>query len=229
MRYNNYLKMNNHKLKLQVFAIVFMCVFGVTQINGQNDEAAKQLLDTASETMSGYGNITMDFDYVLDNEAEDVRQEMSGDLLIEGEKYVVNLFGSTQIFDGAKTYTIIPENEEVNISDADIDEDNTFTPSKFFSFYKSGYNYTMGELKKVGANQIQFVTLTPIDSNSEIREIYVGIDKKTNHIYQIIEVGSNDTKTILTAKNIKTDQSLSASVFTFDEKKYEDLNYLINK
>ena len=221
--------MNNHKLKLKIFTILFLSVLGVIQINGQNDEAAKVVLDAASETMSGYSNIAMDFDYVLDNEAEDVRQEMSGDLILEGDKYMVNLFGSTQIYDGVKTYTIIPENEEVNISDADIDEDNTFTPSKFFSFYKSGYNYKMGELKKVNGKQIQFIKLTPIDTNSEISEIQVGIDKKTNHIYQIIEIGKNQTRTILTAKNIKTDQAIGGSVFAFDEQKYEDLNYLINK
>jgi len=57
----------------------------------------------------------------------------------------------------------------------------------------------------------------------------VGIDTKTNHIYQIIEIGTNQTRTILTAKNIKTNQQLDGSVFTFDEKKYEDLNYMINR
>lgn len=221
--------MNNHRLTWSIFTSIFMLLISTTTINGQNDEAAKLVLDAASETMSGYSNISMDFDYVLDNAAEDVKQEMSGDLILEGEKYMVNLFGSTQIFDGVKTYTIIPENEEVNISDADIDEDNTFTPSKFYSFYKSGYIYQMGDLKQVNGKKIQFVKLTPIDTNSEISEIQVGIDKKTNHIYQIIEIGTNQTRTVLTANNIKTNQSLDGAIFSFDEKKYEDLNYLINK
>ena len=178
--------------------------------------------------MKAYSNLSMDFDYVLDNEAEDVKQEMSGDVILEGEKYVVNLFGSTQIFDGTNTYTIIPENEEVNISDSDLDEENTFTPSKFYSFYESGYTYTLDELKKINGRNIQFVKLTPIDTNSEVSNILVGIDTKTNHIYQIIEIGANQTRTILTAKNIKTNQQINASVFAFDQKKYEELNYMIN-
>ena len=142
---------------------------------------------------------------------------------------MVNLFGSTQIFDGSKTYTIIPENEEVNVNEADVDEDNSFTPSKFYSFYESGYSYEMDELKQVNGKKVQFVRLTPIDTNSEISSILVGIDTKSNHIYQIIEIGTNQTRTILTAKNIKTNQQIDASVFAFDEKKYEDLNYMINK
>lgn len=219
--------MNKVKLKIGVVFLVAMFCFNVG--TSQNDQIAKSTLDKASATMKAYDNISMDFDYVLDNKVEDVKQEMSGDVLLEGEKYMVNLFGSTQIFDGSKTYTIIPENEEVNVNDADVDEDNSFTPSKFYSFYKAGYNYKMDELKKVNGKNVQFVRLTPIDTDSEISSILVGIDTKTNHIYQIIEIGTNQTRTILTAKNIKTNQQIDASVFTFDEKKYEDLNYMINK
>lgn len=195
----------------------------------QNTTAAKDLLDKTSTTMAAYSNLSMDFDYVLDNQEEDVKQEMSGDVILEGDKYVVNLFGTKQIFDGAITYTIIPENEEVNISQADIDEDNAFTPSKFYSFYKSGYTFTMGDLKSVNAKNVQFVNLTPIDSDSEVRIIFVGIDLKTNHIYQIIEVGTNETRTILTASNIKTNQKIDANIFSFDENKYVELDYMINK
>lgn len=206
-----------------------MSIFCLNIGISQGSAEAKTILDKASETMSSYSNLTMDFDYVLENKAEDVKQEMSGDVILAGEKYLVNLFGSTQIFDGMKTYTIIPENEEVNISDADVDTDNTFTPSKFYSFYESGYVYAMDELKQSGGKNIQYVKLTPIDTESEISNILVGIDKKTNHIYQIIEIGKNDTQTVLTAKNIKINQNLNAAVFSFDEKKYEDLNYMINK
>lgn len=206
--------------------ILFVLGIGVS---AQNDPEAGKWLDEASSTMSGYDNISVEFDYVLDNRAEDVSQELSGTLLLKGEKYVVNLFGSTQIFDGAKTYTIIPENEEVNISEADIDDANTFRPSKFYSFYKSGYTYSMDESKSVGGKRIQFIRLVPIDSDSETESILVGIDEATRHIYQVIEIGNNQTTTTLTAKKIVTDQEIDEGAFTFDEKKYTDMNYFINR
>ena len=220
--------MNKIRLRLGIWIGLVLTVFWSDLALAQSDQTAKSILDKASSTMSGYSNLSMDFDYVLDNKAEDVKQEMSGDVIIKGEKYVVNLFGSTQIFDGSKTYTIIPENEEVNISDEDLDEENTFTPSKFYSFYESGYTYKMDELKQIDGKNIQFVKLTPIDTNSEVTNILVGIDTKTNHIYQVIEIGVNQTRTILTAKNIKTNQEMNAAIFAFDQKKYEELNYMIN-
>lgn len=218
----------NSLSRIVVFTWFLTLVLGLN-LKAQNDAEAGKWLDEASETMSRYENISVDFDYVLDNRAEDVTQELSGSVLLQGEMYVVNLFGSTQIYDGNNTYTIIPENEEVNISDADVNDESTFTPSKFYSFYKSGYSYALGDIKQVNGKKVQYIKLTPIDSNSEISEILVGIDTKTNHIYQIIEIGMNQTRTILTANNIKTNQPIEGSVFVFDEKKYEELNYMINK
>jgi outer membrane lipoprotein-sorting protein len=86
----------------------------------------------------------------------------------------------------------------------------------------------MGDLKQINGKSIQFIELTPIDTDSEIANVIVGIDTKTNHIYQVIEIGVNETRTILTAKNIRTNQQINGSVFTFDQKKYEELNYMIN-
>ncbi len=194
----------------------------------QSGEEAKKILDEVSDKMSSYNSVYIEFDYILENKTEDVQQEMNGDVILQGDKYIVNFFGSTQIFDGKKTYTIIPENEEVNISNADIDSNNTITPSKLFSFYKSGYTYNMGELKNMKGKKIQFVKLVPIDSNSEIASVLVGINNKTKHIYVIKEIGKNGTDTILTVKKMKTNQNLNDNIFLFDQKKYENLGYIVN-
>ncbi len=217
------------KIKSMNKILNLIAVFAFVSVMGQGNGDAKELLDRVSIKMSSYENVFVDFDYVLDNKSEDIQQEMSGNVLLNGEKYVVNIFGTTQIFDGSKTFTIIPENEEVNISDTDIDEANTFTPSKFFSFYKRGYTYKLDEIKKINGKQIRFVKLIPIDTNSEVKTIFVGIDLKDEHIYQIIENGKNGTDTILTAKNFKINQNFENDPFVFDENKYLKLNYIINK
>lgn len=214
---------------MKKYIILSIAIFTQLSIFSQNDSQAKKLLDKVSETMSSYDNVFIDFEYVLNNKSEDVRQELNGDVMLQGDKYVVNLFGSTQMYDGTKTYTVIPENEEVNISDADIDDENTVTPSKFFSFYKSGYTYTLDKQKNIQGKKVQFVKLIPIDTNSEVSAVMVGVDLKNNHIYQIIEIGKNGTDTILTAKHTKTNQNINDSMFSIDEKKYEALGYMINK
>ncbi|CAI8154253.1 MAG: Uncharacterised protein [Formosa sp. Hel3_A1_48] len=54
----------------------------------------------------------------------------------------------------------------------------------------------------------------------------LGIDTLTKHIYNLIEIGSNDTKTTLTVLDFKTNAPLSQSFFNFDAARYSD--YYIN-
>ena len=208
--------------------LILICTITL-MASAQNGDSAKKLLDEVSDQMNAYQNVYVEFDYKLENKAENVSQDAKGDATLQGDKYLVHFFGTTQIFDGAKTYTIIPENEEVNISVADMDNQNTITPAKFYSFYKTGYTFDMGASKNVGGKNIQFVKLTPMDSNSEITSVIVGIDTKTKNIDTIKQIGENGTETVLKVKNLKTNQTLKNGLFSFDLKKYEDLGYIINE
>lgn len=195
----------------------------------QGDAKSEQLLDVVSEKMNSYENIYVEFNYKLHNAEENVNQETRGNVAMKGDLYNVNFLGVNQLFDGKKVYTIISEDEEVNISDADAEDAETLTPSKFFSFYKNGFTYSWDVLENMNGRKIQFVKLIPIDSNSEISSVLLGVDVKTNHIYRLIETGNNSTVTTLTITKFKTDQPLSSKLFLFDEDKYKKEGYLINK
>lgn len=194
---------------------------------GQNSTEAKKLLDEVNTKVKSYDNISLDFKYVLVNTEEDIKQEMRGDVVLQGDKYVLNAFGVTRIFDGKILYTIIPEDEEVTISSDNSEDESTITPSAMLSFYQEGYTYQMDIVQNVQGRKIQYVKLIPIDSNSEIKNVLLGIDIKTKHIYNLIEVGSNNTKTTITVNSFKTNEPLSKTLFTFDESKYKD--YYINR
>ena len=194
----------------------------------QGDAKSEQLLDVVSEKMNSYENIYVEFNYKLHNAEENVNQETRGNVAMKGDLYNVNFLGVNQLFDGKKVYTIISEDEEVNISDVDAEDAETLTPSKFFSFYKNGFTYSWDVLENMNGRKIQFVKLIPIDSNSEISSVLLGVDVKTNHIYRLIETGNNSTVTTLTITKFKTDQPLSSKLFLFDEDKYKKEGYLIN-
>ena len=195
----------------------------------QNGGEAKKLLEDVTSRMKSYDNIYIVFDYVLENKEADVEQIFGGDVILQGENYVVNLFDTTIIYDGDFSYTIVPENEEVNIVKSDGENKETISPSNLLSFYKSGYTFSNGENKNIKGKQIQFVDLVPIDSNSDIISVEVGVDKENLHIYSVREIGNNDTHTIITVRNLKTNQKLEQNTFTFDEQKYKDENYTINR
>jgi outer membrane lipoprotein-sorting protein len=190
------------------------------------DLEAQELLNQMSAMANGYDNMVLEFKYALDNNEENIHQETTGDITLVGDNYVLNILGITRIFDGEKLITISPEDEEVTISRQNIVEENTITPSELLNFYKEGYNYKMDIIQNVKGRKIQYIKLTPIDSNNEINYVLLGIDTTTKHVYKLIEIGNNATKTTLTIKAFKTNQPLSKSLFTFNASKYND--YYIN-
>ena len=204
--------------KILLLAIITFANFAAFS---QNSTEAKKLLDEVAAKVEIYENIEIEFNHSLDNLDADVHQETRGNAILQGDLYHLNYMGTEQIFDGKKVYLIIHEDEEVIIQ-APSDGDDTLTPSKMFSFYKSGYTYAMGSLETINGVKIQYVELIPIDTNSEIGSIKVGVDVKSKHIYNIIETGKNNTITTLEVRSFKTNQTLSEKLFIFDLLKYKD-------
>lgn len=196
-------------------------------VSAFSQNKGKTLLQEVSAKVKSYENISIDFKYVLENTSENIKQETRGDVVMQGEKYRLNILGITRLFDGKTMYSISPEDEEVTISSDNIDEEDNITPSKMLSFYEDGYTYAMDIEQNIKGRKVQYVKLTPIDSNSEIKHILLGIDKQTKHIYNLIQIGKNGTKTTLTVNSFKTNEPLSKTLFTFDANKYTD--YYINK
>ena len=90
---------------------------------------AKSLLDEVSSKVRSYDNIVIDFKYSLDNSKEGVTSDTRGNVSLQGDKYHLNMLGSTRICDGQSIYTIVPEDEEVTISSVNSEEPGSSTPS----------------------------------------------------------------------------------------------------
>ncbi|WP_348799884.1 LolA family protein [Flavobacterium adhaerens] len=215
---------NNIRTK---FILGFTLVFFIGFSAQAQDAKAKALLDKVTAKIKSYNNIAIDFKYSLNNAKENINQESKGNVVMKGNQYVLNLMGVTKIFDGKKTYTIVPEDEEISVSTVNEKDESAITPSKMLTFFNKGYKYSMDIVQNVGGKKIQYVKLIPTNTKDQRKEILLGIDSKTNTIYNIIEIGKKGTKTTLTVNSFKTNQALPKNQFTFVASKYP--NYYINK
>lgn len=185
----------------------------------QNAAAAKTLLDEVSAKTKSYSNMVIDFSF------NNGKEETSGKATIQGEKYVAEFMGITQIFDGSKTYIINPNDEEVTIASANSAETQAVSIGNLLSFYKKGYSYVWDKKQTINGKTIQYIKLIPTDKKS-VNEIYLGIDTKTKNIYNRTDVYKGGSKSVITIKSFKTNQTLSKNLFTFTKSKYP--NYYIN-
>lgn len=213
-------------MKIKLLFIVLLCTGFVLAQN--QDTKAEKLLQEVSETLASYTNIAIDFSYELVNRKEYIKQKEQGTLVVQDNKYVLNLMGIQQLSDGENIHTINKENEEVLIEPVDTDLSEGLNPSKLFSFYKQGYRFAWDIAQPLyGGRTIQFVKLTPIDTYAQAAYLLLGIDTKTKHIYKLIEVGDNGTETTLTVRSFTPNKTLTANTFVFSEADYP--NYYIDR
>lgn len=192
----------------------------------QGPEQAKYLLNKVSTEIKTHQNLRLEFQYVLENKEEQIRQETEGKVTLAGDQYLLEFLDVIQLFDGEKLHTIVPENEEITISTPDLEEAISVNPSKLLSFYEEGYDYQWDISQRVMGRTIQFVKLIPSEENNDIRYLLLGIDLDENSIYRLIEIGNNKTTTTLTILNQEENISLPNDYFEFDSSEYP--NFYIN-
>ena len=148
--------------------ILFIISFKFFISIGQNDIKAEKLLNKISEKIDNAKSYQIEFTYTLENKLEGISQDALGNVTIQGDNYLLNFMGITQICDSKNIYTIIDENEEVIISSVEDEGGQTIKPSQLLKFYRKGYLLIWDKLEINYNDRIQFIKLIPIDSNSEI-------------------------------------------------------------
>ena len=218
--------MNSMNFKTKIVVSIFSLFLTISSLKAQNTQS---LLSEVSNKVKSYENIQIDFKYSLENTRENVKQDTRANITLKGDNYVLNMLGVTRIFDGKTIYTIVPEDEEVTISNYSKKEDKSISVSEMLTFYENGYTYKMDIQQNIRGRKIQFIKLSPIDSNTEIKNILLGIDMQTKHIYKLIQIDSSGTNYTITVNSFKTNQPISQNLFIFDEEKYINQGYYINK
>ena len=211
-------KLNGIQMKKGIsILLIFLCSVVVF---AQDAKKAKALLDEVSIKIKSYDNIMIDFKYALSNTKERINQESNGNVIIKGNLFYLDFMGVTKIYDGKLTYNIVPEDEEITISQFEEQDDNAITPNKMLTFFNKGYNFSWDIEQNVKGRKIQYIKLKPISAKDTRKEILLGIDIQTKHIYNLIEVDKKGTRTTLTVNSFKTNQPLSKNQFIFDANKY---------
>ncbi|MFL2590811.1 MAG: LolA family protein [Flavobacteriaceae bacterium] len=210
-----------------VISFMLLQIISIYFIFSQGHVESRLLLDKVSKNLLSKENINFEFTYKLENSKERVTQEIEGDAQISGEKYKLNFMDIEQIYDGSKTYTIVPENEEINIEAGDGNSDLMIKPTNLITFYTSGFGYEWDIKQIVKGRTIQYIKLLPIDESSDVKYLLVGVDINNLNLFKIIEIGKNGTNTTLKIKSQSFNISLPEKHFNFDSELYKD--YFINE
>ena len=156
-----------------------------------NDPAAKTLLDEVSAATDAHEAIYISFEYNLNNKSEDIQENTAGELTLKKNQYRLTFMGINQISDGENIWTIIEDDQEIQISEIDLDDENTLTPSNLLKMYEEGFIYQMKERN----GKLQTIELLPENAdNVDYIKIHLTIDTQLKQIKKLKQFGNNQTE-----------------------------------
>lgn len=186
---------------------------------------AKNLLEEVSNKIKSAPGIEIEFTYTFTNPRADasMNQTEKGTIVMSGDKYRLQFMGIDRLFDGKKIYTFLHEDKEVQIMDAE-DDDEGFTPSFILDLYKQGFSYAMGGTSTQNGKRLQHIMLKSLNS-AEIDNIEIVIFADTKQLQRMVQKGRNGGVTTFVVnqyKNLPTTPNMS-----FNRRAYMAKNYLI--
>lgn len=202
----------------KIFTLLLIAVVALG--NAQNSKA-DQLLKEVATKFKSYENVIFNYKGNLQNTKSQLNMDVKGEATLSGENYNVEFMGSTYIYNGAKLYVINREDEQVTISSQSDSDEGLISPTNILTFYEKGYRAEWDIEQNIRGRKIQYIKLTPIKSDSEYKQVLLGIDINTKHIYNAIVTEKSGTKATFTLLSLKTNQPLSKNCFVFNATDYE--------
>lgn len=198
-----------------VFKIAHLVLFIVTISLNTFSQNADEILEDLSTKTNSYKNIKASFAYKMVNTELDINEVTNGTLMVEGEKYNLNIAGQIVISNGATLWTYIPDSEEVQINE--VSEDIGFSPNKLLSSYNEEYNAKMmDDISREGVSFYQ-LKLKPKDENSNFDYVILVINKEKIQLVDFIIYDFDGNIFSYEIKQFVTDSDIPAGSFKFDE------------
>ncbi|HSN08338.1 MAG TPA: outer membrane lipoprotein carrier protein LolA [Hanamia sp.] len=213
-------------MKILLIGFLTFCASSVFSQNNQlgvSDPDAKVILDNVSAKFKTYKTVTADFTLSITNANGKVEGTKKGTVYMKGSKYRVNISGQQIYSDGDNIWTYDKSANEVQLTKFDPSS-NTITPQKMFTnFYDKDFLYKLNGEKKQGNKIVQEIELTPVDKTKTFFKVLVNVDKATKNIISSKVFEKNGDRYIYTINSMKTNTNLPDSLFSFDAKKYPNV------
>ena len=211
--------------RMKNFTLTVLLVLTTSLLFAQQDNKAKEILDKLSATTKSYKTIQIDFSFTLENQQENIKETNSGWVALKGEKYRLHMpaLGMDVYSDGKTNWSYLPDAGEVNVTDNTPGQDNSLNPANLFTIYEKGFKYRYIGEEKVGDKNAYVIDLYPKDLNKDFTRVKLYVDAASYHIIKAITYSKDGNTYTVALKNMKTDQDLPDSYFTFDPAKHPDV------
>jgi len=185
------------------------------------DPVAKETLDKLRATTNSYKNMTIAFDFIIENKSQNIKETQQGILVLQEDNFRLEMDAQTIINDGESQWVYLADMNEVQIMEHDPEEE--MTPNKLFTIYENGYKYTYVGASSEKGKRLQLIDLFPEESG-EFMKINIAIDAAKNEIYRIRMHDKNGGTYTYLVNSFKSNTTIKP--FYFDNEKHQGVEVI---
>ncbi|HCW05768.1 MAG TPA: cell envelope biogenesis protein LolA [Cytophagales bacterium] len=208
---------------MKKLVLTCLALLSFNLIFAQYDPKALEVLEAMSKKYKAFTSFEANLTSSLINESTNTKDEFKAKITVKGDKYRFEIPEQHVYNDGTTVWTYLPEQNEVNIDNFDPKSDD-LNPSKIFEMYKKGFKYLWLGDKTESGTACDEIDLVPEKKNAQYFKIKMLISKKDKSVlsWTMFDRSGNRFKYTITkfTSNVKVDDSF----FSFDVKKYPNIN-----
>ena len=186
------------------------------------EEIAKDVLDKLSATTKAYKNITINFNFILENTSQNIKESQKGILVLKDTGFRLEMDAQTIINDGEIQWIYLSDMNEVQIMEHDP-EDEMMSPNKLFTIYERDYKYTYIGAEAEKGKRLQIIDLFPEESNAFMK-ITLAIDAAKNQLHKITIYDKNGGTYTYLITAFLTDTTIEP--FTFNAAEFPEVEII---
>jgi outer membrane lipoprotein-sorting protein len=194
----------------------------------QQDPKAKSILDEVSSKTRTFKTISADFSFSLENKVMSINEKNDGAIKLKGQKYFVDLSGAgVKVYsDGKTNWSYMKQGNQVTISTIEDSGSELMDPSSLFSIYEKGFTSKFIAEKNVGGNPVYQIDLFPDKKEYDVSKISIEINKTTMMIQSAQLYGTDGNIYGIVVKKMETNKDFPDAEFTFDARKFPDVEII---
>ncbi|AII50527.1 MULTISPECIES: LolA family protein [Hymenobacter] len=206
-------------------ALLALSVSLVSAASAQQDPKAGKILDQMSAKYQAMKAFRANFTQTLENDATKVKENLSGDILVSGQKFRLKISGQEVINNGQTVWTYMKSENEVNISDFEADEQE-ISPSQIYTLYKKGYKYSYVQEAKENGEAVDVIELSPEDRSNPVFKVRLKVSKVDKSVKSWQMFKKNGNRYTFKINKFTPNVPVDATTFNFDKSKYKGVKVI---
>ena len=168
----------------------------------------------------------------MEDQQADLNVEQKGNVIIQGEKFVLDLDENFELISDGKTiWTYSKEGNEVMIDNVeDVYDEEGIKPSEIFTVWEKDFQKYYESEATINGKNVDVLKLTPTNpKDKSYHTVKVYIDQVKTELVKVVIFGKEGNNITYSINRFESNVNVSSDTFAFNKSKHPGVEMIDNR